>query len=130
MARIATRAEVTPALLIAGAMPGARADGLRAFERGFREGAIERGDAADDMHVAIAELLGEPCLALDARLRRFADVATALAPCDDPALEALRRAIPAARVLPLLQALARHRAGPLQLDWPPGQSLALALDFT
>lgn len=50
-------------------------------------------------------------------------------PCDAPALEALRRAIPAARVLPLLQALARRQPGRIRLDWPPGQSLPLELAF-
>ncbi|MCW5664885.1 MAG: beta-ketoacyl synthase chain length factor [Piscinibacter sp.] len=50
-------------------------------------------------------------------------------PCDTAPLEALRRAIPAARALPLLQALARRHAGLLQLDWPPDQSIALELAF-
>lgn len=46
----------------------------------------------------------------------------------DPALEALRRAIPAARALPLLQALAEPvaaRACRVVLDYLPGQQLAL-----
>ncbi len=76
----------------------------------------------------VALVLGPPG-GPGARLTLGALSDAAATPCDDAALEALRRAIPAARVLPLLQALARRRAGPLQLDWPPGQSLALALDF-
>ena len=48
--------------------------------------------------------------------------------CDDPALEALRRAIPAACVLPLLAALARPRAMQrIVLDYLPHLSLRIEL---
>lgn len=46
--------------------------------------------------------------------------------CDDPGLEALRQRIPAARALPLLQALARGQGGRTVLEWLPG--LALQID--
>jgi hypothetical protein len=59
----------------------------------------------------------------------------AAAPCSDapadtlrlPELEALRQAIPSARALPLLHALAHHAAGPLRLDYLPGQTLAVSV---
>lgn len=48
--------------------------------------------------------------------------------CEHPGLERLRDGIPAARALPLLQALARGQGqGQLLLDGLPGLSLALAL---
>ncbi|MBI3370088.1 MAG: beta-ketoacyl synthase chain length factor [Burkholderiales bacterium] len=46
--------------------------------------------------------------------------------CADAALEALRRAIPAARALPLLQALANGAAGDWVLDDQPGLTLRLS----
>uniref|UniRef100_E6PWG6 Beta-ketoacyl synthase-like N-terminal domain-containing protein n=1 Tax=mine drainage metagenome TaxID=410659 RepID=E6PWG6_9ZZZZ len=46
---------------------------------------------------------------------------------NDAALEALRLAIPAARALPLLRALARREAARIVLDDLPGQQLALQL---
>ena len=46
---------------------------------------------------------------------------------DEPALEALRTAIPAARALPLLRALARAEYGTLALDHLPNQQLAVEL---
>ncbi|MCA0242226.1 MAG: beta-ketoacyl synthase chain length factor [Proteobacteria bacterium] len=49
-------------------------------------------------------------------------------PCGDAALEALRREIPAARALPLLQALAAPAAAALVIEGLAGQSLALQLD--
>ena len=49
-------------------------------------------------------------------------------PCSDAALEALRGEIPAARALPLLQALAAPAAAALVIEGLPGQSLALQLD--
>jgi len=48
------------------------------------------------------------------------DVAT---PCSDEALETVRRQIPAARALPLLELLARGRAGRIVLECQPGMSL-------
>ena len=52
-----------------------------------------------------------------------------LTPCRDAALEKLRRRIPAARVLPLLEAIARRQ--PAHVVLPGGQNLALqvALEF-
>lgn len=44
---------------------------------------------------------------------------------DEPALEALRRQIPAARCLPLLQRLARREAASVVVDHLPGRRLAL-----
>lgn len=53
----------------------------------------------------------------------------ALATCDGAGLEALRQTVPAARGLPLLQALARRRAGPLWLGGFDGLALQLDLAF-
>ncbi|WP_079420584.1 beta-ketoacyl synthase chain length factor [Thiomonas intermedia] len=54
---------------------------------------------------------------------------------DDPAntltnadLDALRRSIPAARALPLLEALSRGESGTVVLDHLPGQGLAVTID--
>lgn len=44
-------------------------------------------------------------------------------PCDDAGLEQLRRSIPAARALPLLQALARDAAATLSIEGLPGLAL-------
>jgi len=49
-------------------------------------------------------------------------------PCNAAALEALRREIPAARALPLLQALAGPAPATLVIEGLAGQSLALQLD--
>ena len=49
-------------------------------------------------------------------------------PCADAALEALRTQIPAARALPLLQALAGRAAATFVIEGLPGQSLALELE--
>ncbi len=46
-----------------------------------------------------------------------------------PALEALRAAIPAARALPLLAAMARRQPGLITLDYLPAQRLALQIGF-
>ncbi|MDE2148078.1 MAG: beta-ketoacyl synthase chain length factor, partial [Burkholderiales bacterium] len=48
-------------------------------------------------------------------------------PCAD-ALESLRRTIPAARALPLLQALARDAAATVRLEVAPGLALQLGVD--
>jgi len=55
--------------------------------------------------------------------------ATATA-CSDAGLETLRRTIPAARALPLLQALAQDGAAELVLEGLPGMALRLQLDAT
>jgi hypothetical protein len=52
------------------------------------------------------------------------------APCDrmaDPALEALRAGIPAARSLPLLRLLARREPGRVVIEYLPGQPLAVEI---
>lgn len=51
-------------------------------------------------------------------------------PCADGRLEALRRAIPAARALPLLQALATRTAATLAVEAAPGCTLALTVSPT
>ncbi len=53
----------------------------------------------------------------------------AAASCDGHSLEALRRAIPAARALPLLQALARNQSGSMRLE-AGGLDLVLQLQTT
>lgn len=53
---------------------------------------------------------------------------TAATPCTDAGLERLRQTIPAARALPLLQALARDVAGEVVLEGLPGMALRLHLD--
>ncbi|MDP1650546.1 MAG: beta-ketoacyl synthase chain length factor [Rubrivivax sp.] len=60
------------------------------------------------------------------RLEVLADAAAT--PCSDAGLEDLRRTIPAARALPLLQALARGDAAALVLEGLPGLALRLQLD--
>jgi len=48
--------------------------------------------------------------------------------CEDAGLEALRRGNPAARALPLLQALARRRNGRIVLEWLPDLVMQVDLD--
>ncbi len=48
-------------------------------------------------------------------------------PCSDAALEALRSAVPAARALPLLQALARGGAAHIVVEGPPGIALEIGV---
>jgi len=50
---------------------------------------------------------------------------SASTPCTGAELETVRRSIPAARALPLLQALAHAGAGHVDLDGPPGMALRL-----
>ena len=52
----------------------------------------------------------------------------AATPCAHAGLEALRRTIPAARALPLLQALAGHRAASLVLEGLPGMAWRIEVD--
>ena len=63
---------------------------------------------------------------LSARLLPLA-AAGSMTPCADPALEDLRVRIPAARALPLLQAIARRQATRVVL--PASAQLALAIDL-
>jgi len=49
----------------------------------------------------------------------------AVTACTDAALDEIRRTIPAARALPLLQALARSDADSIVLEGPPGMALRL-----
>lgn len=94
-------------------------------------------DYPEPLHAArpIPDSLGV-ALALSPRPgpRSLARIALdAASPCSDapadtldhPQLEALRRTIPAARALPLLQALALRTAGMLRLDYLPGQALVV-----
>jgi hypothetical protein len=48
-------------------------------------------------------------------------------PCSDPGLEDLRERIPAARALPLLEAIARRR--PTRIVLPASAELALCIDL-
>lgn len=50
-------------------------------------------------------------------------------PCRDPGLDALRREIPAARALPLLEALAQRRSGPLTIEGLAGMAINAELVF-
>ncbi len=50
---------------------------------------------------------------------------TAATPCQHGGLEALRQGIPAARALPLLQALAQHASCALVIEGLPGQALCV-----
>lgn len=54
---------------------------------------------------------------------------TAPTPCGHAALDAIRLGVPAARALPLLQALARGGASALTVEGPPGMSLQLNLQL-
>ena len=60
-----------------------------------------------------------------AEMRLADERATAM---DDPALEALRRGIPAARSLPLMRAIARGSAETVAIEYLDGRSLVV--DFT
>ena len=65
---------------------------------------------------------------LRARLLPVAE-AGAATPCRDAALEALRVHIPAARALPLLEAIARRRPARVVLPGSPQLALAIELEF-
>lgn len=62
------------------------------------------------------------------RLRLHAAEGEVPTPCATPGLEALRAAVPAARALPLLQALAGPGASRLSIEAAPGLLLALQVD--
>jgi hypothetical protein len=62
---------------------------------------------------------GEPRIALQLGAPQTATA------CEDAALDAVRQTIPAARALPLLQAIARERPARVILEGLPGQSLEL-----
>ncbi|MFO1270635.1 MAG: beta-ketoacyl synthase chain length factor [Rubrivivax sp.] len=53
----------------------------------------------------------------------------AATPCVHAGFDDLRRTIPAARALPLLEALARRRAGPVVVEGLAGQSVMVELDL-
>lgn len=76
---------------------------------------------------AVALLLAPPRPQARRLVLGWQDVQPAT-PCDDGGLETLRRTIPAARALPLLQALARPQPAALVLAGPEGLSLALRLE--
>jgi hypothetical protein len=76
---------------------------------------------------ALAVLLAPPAAAgRRLSLQVLGDAATTA--CSDAGLEALRRSNPAARALPLLQALAQRDAGDVVLEGLPGMALRLQLD--
>ncbi len=62
------------------------------------------------------------------RLRLGLGAERAPTACDNAALDAVRRTIPAARALPLLQALARDAAATLVLQGQPGMALQVEID--
>ena len=70
---------------------------------------------------AVALILGPPGTGRQITVQTGA--AAAPAPCAHAGLEALRQGIPAARALPLLQALAGGGAAQLVLEGPPGMAL-------
>lgn len=77
----------------------------------------------DSLGVALVLAPGDAPQAI-ARLAVQPDTGTAEAtPCSATAVEALRRAIPAARALPLLEALAAARSAELVLDYQPSLRL-------
>lgn len=59
---------------------------------------------------------------------RFADDSAAATRCNDAALEGLRQSIPAARALPLMQALASAATAEIVLDDQPGSSLHIRVE--
>jgi hypothetical protein len=65
---------------------------------------------------------------LRARLLPLSE-AGAMTPCGDPLLEDLRGRIPAARALPLLEALARRQPARVVLAGSAHLALELALEF-
>lgn len=75
---------------------------------------------------ALALVLAPPAAA-GCRLRLELGGEAAPTRCDDARLEEVRRTIPAARALPLLQMLARAAAGRVVLEGLPGLSLRLQI---
>lgn len=82
---------------------------------------------ADVMAVA---LLLAPSTGLGRGLSLEVTSAAPATPCAQPAFEALRQGIPAARALPLLQALAASGAATLVLEGLPGMGLVLQVAAT
>jgi Beta-ketoacyl synthase, N-terminal domain len=80
-------------------------------------------------HFGLALLLSPVATAqsIAAMTIAIADGTEPLSHCDDPALDALRRAIPAAAALPLLAALATAARGPVVLDYLPRSRLHIEL---
>lgn len=79
---------------------------------------------------AVGLVLGDPAAGtprLSVRPLAAAAAGVSPTPCRDPALEALRRIVPAARVLPLLQALAEGGEQRVVLDYQPGLHLEVLL---
>lgn len=80
---------------------------------------------------AVALVLGPPGAGAAGPVLELESVAgadeQAATACADAALEALRQGIPAARALPLLQALAQGGAAQLLLQGAPGQKLTVQL---
>jgi hypothetical protein len=78
----------------------------------------------DAFGAALLLLRAPAAAALAAITLELSDTLTAT-PMADASLEALRRAIPAARCLPLLQSVARQRIAAVVLDYLPGLQLAI-----
>jgi hypothetical protein len=76
---------------------------------------------------ALALLLAVPAAGDTTRLRLSLGAQTTASRCSAPALDTVRRTIPAARALPLLQALAGAGIGPVSLDALDGLSLQVEL---
>lgn len=103
-----------PVLLVAGDAPYPEPlQGVRPLPDAFGVALVL--DAADASGTALAML--------ELALREDAPPSV----CDHPGLEALRGAIPAARSLPLLQALARNQPAELAIDYLPGLALGVRL---
>jgi hypothetical protein len=83
----------------------------------------------DTMGVGLVLARGaEPGVRARLRVQLLAATEAGLAtPCSDPALEDLRERIPAARALPLLEAIARRR--PTRVVLPASAELALSIDL-
>lgn len=79
----------------------------------------------DALGIALA-LAAEPSAKTIAKISASLTQAP-MQPLDDPALESLRLAIPAARGLPLLRALALHESKPVVLDYLDHTQLAVTI---
>lgn len=56
------------------------------------------------------------------------DAGVVQTPCHDAGLEALRTQVPAARALPLLEAIARRASAEVRLAWPAGPAVRIQVD--
>jgi hypothetical protein len=100
---------------------------LSAYETTYPKPLSSKRPLPDPFAVALVLM---PAPAPNARGRLTARICSATAVPDrlsHPQLEALRRAMPAARSLPLLRLLARREAGEVVLDYIGGQFVAVEL---